>query len=304
MAQKLSPYFISLVYDALLKSFWRRTTLIDFLRRHNISETLLATMQEGESKRTFLTRTFPLIEKHPQSADIIQSLAATLAEQDKFPDLDGWENSVQMKQDATEAVDTLRKCLNLRKDKLAEERLREELQQEGQKKLAESISKRDSLDELKQRLIDLSTELGTSSGGYKFENWFYDLVAFFEIIARRPYKIHGRQIDGSITVEGTTYLIELKYSKSPSVPEHVDSLFSKVNDKADNTMGILVSMSGFTDIAIQQASGRKTPLLLMDYGHIYLALGGIWSLSETITRLRRYASQTGQAYLSSTDFLK
>jgi len=77
---------------------------------------------------------------------------------------------------------------------------------------------------------------------------------------------------------------------------------AKVNDKADNTMGIMVSMSGYSRTAIQQASGRKTPIILMDFTHVYLVLGGTWNLPEIVCRLRRHASQTGNAFLSTSDF--
>src|SRR5690606_26290873 len=117
-------------------------------------------------------------------------------------------------------------------------------------------------------LNELTPKLGTSQGGYGFEGWFYHLADFFEMQCKRPYHSGGRQIDGSLTVEGTTYLIELKFGASQSDVNDVDCLLTKVNDKADNTMGILVSMSGFSPRAIQQASGRKTPLLLMDHSHI------------------------------------
>jgi hypothetical protein len=119
---------------------------------------------------------------------------------------------------------------------------------------------------------------------------------------RRPYVTGGRQIDGSVTVEGTTYLTELKFTKEQAGAPDVDTFLAKVNDKADNTMGIMVSMSGYSATAIQQASGRKTPLILMDYSHVYLVLGGTWALPEVVCRLRRHASQTGNTFLPPSDF--
>ena len=54
-------------------------------------------------------------------------------------------------------------------------------------------------------------------------------------------------------------------------------------------------------MARQEASGERTPLLLLDHGHIYLVLGGIMGLGDIIDRVRRHASQTGEAYLSASD---
>jgi hypothetical protein len=68
----------------------------------------------------------------------------------------------------------------------------------------------------------LGTRIGTQGAGYEFKNWFYDLVEYFEVDSRRPYKVGGRQIDGSVTVEGTTYLIELKFTKEQSDAPDID----------------------------------------------------------------------------------
>jgi hypothetical protein len=76
----------------------------------------------------------------------------------------------------------------------------------------------------------------------------------------------------------------------------------KVNDKADNTMGILVSMSGFSSVALTEASFSKSPLLLLDHNHLYMVLAEIMSFPDAIRRIRRHSSQEGQAYLAVTDF--
>jgi hypothetical protein len=54
---------------------------------------------------------------------------------------------------------------------------------------------------------------------------------------RRPYTSGGLQVDGSVTVESTTYLTELKFTREQTVAPDVDTFLAKVNDKADNTMG-------------------------------------------------------------------
>ena len=68
-------------------------------------------------------------------------------------------------------------------------------------------------------------------------------------------------------------------------------------------MGILISMPGLTSGAIKTASRDRTPIILIDYSHIYnLILAGRMSLPDVIRRVKRHASQTGEAYLSVTDF--
>jgi len=298
----LPSHFIDLVQDAALKSFWRRNALHGFLRRNKISESFLATWQESESKRAFMTRLLPKLEAHKSGNQIIKQMAASLADQVKFPDLEGWEDTPQKQLDAKEAVQALRGYLEMHKQKADELKEREETKKVTRQRIQETIANRQSLENLSERLKGLSKELGTQKAGYEFQDWFYDLAGFFEMNIRRPYVVEGRQIDGAVTVEGTTYLTELKFTKDQAGAPDVDTFLTKVNNMADNTMGIMISMSGYSATAIQQASGRKSPLILMDYSHIYLILGGTWTLPETVSRLRRHASQTAQSFLPAAEF--
>jgi len=102
-------------------------------------------------------------------------------------------------------------------------------------------------------------------------------------------------------VDGTTYLVELKFTAEQAAATDIDIFFKKVVDKADNTMGIMLSISGYSAVAVQGASVPKTPLLLLDYGHLYLLLSGGITLTDVIGRIRRNASQTSQAYLAAAD---
>lgn len=145
-------------------------------------------------------------------------------------------------------------------------------------------------------------EVGTQKGGYEFEKWFYKLLDFSEIPNRRPYKTDGRQIDGSLSYDGTTYLVELKFTKEQSGATDIDSLKAKVDKMADNTMGVMVSISGYSSTAISEASGSKTTLLILDSSHLYVFLSGALSFGEIISRVRRHASQTGEAYLPVSKF--
>jgi len=158
------------------------------------------------------------------------------------------------------------------------------------------------LTKLREQLDALFSRIGTQQGGYEFQDWFYKLIDFSEINNRRPFISSGRQIDGSITIDGTTYLVELKFAGTQSDATDVDSLLTKVRSKADNTMGIMVSMSGYSYVAIDEASGPRSLLLLLDHSHIYMVLQGIENFGDVIRRVSRHSSQTGRAYLAIAEF--
>lgn len=229
-------------------------------------------------------------------------MARFLSEQTTFPDLRNWEDSAQKIAEATKGVAELKTYLRAQDEEIRTERERDEAKaraREERQNIQRSLTDKAKL---QQRLDALHSAVGTQQGGYDFQDWFYDLLDFCEIQNRRPYVSAGRQIDGSLTFDGTTYLVELKFTGSQAGATDVDSLRSKVDDKADNTMGIMVSISGYSSVAIGQASGRKTTLLLFDAMHLYLFLSGTLPFGDIISRVRRHASQTGEAYIAVANF--
>ena len=136
-----------------------------------------------------------------------------------------------------------------------------------------------------------------------FERWFYDLAIYFELDSRPGYTADGRQIDGAITIEGTTFLLETKFTKDPVGSPEIDTFMAKIESKADNTMGFFVSISGFNDGAKRAASKQRTPMLLLDHSHIFnLILRGMMTLTQVVARIKRHASQTGYSYLGAAEF--
>jgi len=297
MSQSLPSHFIDLVRDALLKSFWRKPTLRQFLSRHRVKDAFLATWTAEETKREILERLFPKLEKTDEGRLVIKQIAVSLSEQIAFPDLMGWEDEALKLKNAKDSVATLKKYVDRVQNDEKKERERQSKRQVAQNERQQQISKAATLESLASDLTGLVPLQGTQDGGYKFQDWFYRLSDFFEIECRRPYTTGGRQIDGTITIEGTTYLVELKFTSSQSDATDIDSLLAKLGNVADNTMGLMVSMSGYSSVAVTQASGKKTPLILLDASHVMSLLYSGWKLGELVARLRRHVSQTGEAFL-------
>ncbi len=297
MAVPVTPRLIHLTYEAALKVFWRKKELRRFLRSSYVSEKFLSTWAEDESKRELLDRLFNQLQNSERGRGVIRHMAQNLSEYQTFPDLRGWEDSDQKIQDAHKAVAELKKYLKDKKEEEKDKAEKEEVRRRAEEAKAEFKRAETDKDALRARLDALNTKVGTQEGGYEFESWFFDLLDFCEIQNRRPYKSGGRQIDGSLTVEGTTHLVELKFTSNQVGAEEIDSLRAKVEDKAENTMGVMLSVSGYSKVAIEQASGRRTTTLLLDASHLYMFLTGAMELHEIICRVRRHAAQTGEAFL-------
>lgn len=302
MKTRLTPYYIDLIYDSCLKSFWRKRALSQFLRQCGIVASFLSTWETGESKRDFLDRLFTELLKTDKGRGGLRRISSYLMEQRSFPDLQNWEDSADKIKAAHDAVSKLRTHHERQQEEIDRDAERAEARESFQKHQEEVNRSQRTLQQLSEQLNGLGTRLGTQKAGYDFQSWFFDLLDFSEIPNRKPYVHEGRQIDGSFTLAGTTYLVELKFTTSQAGATDIDTFYKKVTDKADNTMGIMVSISGYSQVAIKEASGARTPILLLDHGHIYLVIGGIMGFADVVDRVRRHASQTSESYLAVNDF--
>jgi hypothetical protein len=302
MPKKVNPALVNLIYDALLKCFWRKEALKRYLRTGGITGNFLAQLDMSESKRVWLDRLFPLIQEHEKGTDVLLAMGKSLASQTHFPDLEGWEDSAEKIRAAKDAVAALAKALDLEDEKVIRERAKQDSRERAEEVRRRATREHADLAKLKERMDTLALALGTQQGGYDFQPWFFDLLDYEDIDNRRPYVVAGRQIDGSLTLDGTTYLVELKFEAHQAGATDIDSLKAKINSKADNTMGVMVAMSGYSSVATEEASGPKTPLLLLDSAHIYMVLNGVSTFKDVMRRVRRHSSQTGCAYLHPANF--
>ena len=108
MKTRLTPHYISLVYEACLKSFWRRKALAKFLRQCDVSESFLQSWAPDESKRDVLDRLFLKLPKSDSGRSGLVKMAGFLMEQESFPDLKNWEDSAAKLKAAHDAVSQLR----------------------------------------------------------------------------------------------------------------------------------------------------------------------------------------------------
>ncbi len=293
---------IELTYEPALKSYWRKEALKKFPRASYVSEHFLATWRAEESKRDFLDKAFQKLQAWDKGRAVISEMARNLSEQTTFPDLRNWEDSPHKLADAAKAVAELKGHLKAQDQEIQSEKEKVDAKTRARETRQKVQRSHTGQFTLQQRLDGLHPAIGTQQGGYDFQDWFYDLLDFCEFENRRPYMNAGRQIDGSLTLDGTTYLVELKFTASQADATDIDSLRSKVDDTANNTMGVRVSICGYTRVAVTQASGRKTTLLLFDAQHLYLFLTGALSFKDVILRIRRHASQTSEAYLPVANF--
>lgn len=83
----------------------------------------------------------------------------------------------------------------------------------------------------------------------------------------------------------------------------LDSFAAKVSRKLDNTLGLFVSVNGFSEGGIAAHSGGRRTVILMGGSHFMAVLENRIRLTDLLLRLRRHASQTGEILLPIGDIL-
>ncbi len=85
--------------------------------------------------------------------------------------------------------------------------------------------------------------------GRRFELVLSELFEIFEIPVVQPFRRNrgGEQIDGAFTLDSHHYLLECKWTSGAVGQSNVDALCGKVGRSGDQTMGVFISVNGWSD---------------------------------------------------------
>lgn len=150
---------------------------------------------------------------------------------------------------------------------------------------------------LKTEFLKLSMMPDTRARGYAFEKFLNDLFTLHGLAPRKPFKLEGEQIDGSVEFNSHTYLIEARWRAAQANHQDLLVLNGKVDGKATWSRGLFISFSGFTQDGLAAFRRNKATNLICLCGQdLYLILENKILLSEVLTEKARKAAEEGLAY--------
>ena len=125
----------------------------------------------------------------------------------------------------------------------------------------------------------------------------YDLFELFDLDPKASFRNTGEQIDGAFSFDGTDYLFEAKWQQEQVNAAALDAFTGKVRRKLENTLGVFLSINGYSadGVAIHSAGGAV--ILLMDGADLMAVLEERIDFLSLLLRKKRHASQTGSIYL-------
>jgi hypothetical protein len=133
--------------------------------------------------------------------------------------------------------------------------------------------------------------------GYELERLLLDLARLEGAVSRPPFRSGGEQIDGLILHDRRPFLVESKWIADPVPASLVYSFRSKVEGKLVGTIGLFVSMRGFSrEVPDVLRYGKELNVLLIDGDDVRLALTERHRLLDVIDTKILRAAQYGEVY--------
>ena len=295
--QKLSEPAWQALAEALRTYYWFKS---DFqtLVRANFADApdALATVNFSDTKRTAtgqLVTALRLKERKYQPV-VIDALVFLSGFDPEFPHLARLDDGRSLVAEARAAHDAVRAVIAQYSELAASrESARRDAEETREREHARRLH--DSrLDQLRLQFLELYRSSDEPQArGRAFEGFLNALFELWDLNPRAAYSIEHEQIDGAFTFRTDDYILEARWRAELLQPKELNDFRMKIDGKARNTLGLYMSISGFTEGAIVKHSHGQTPLILMDGADLMPILEGRIELTEVLERKRRHAAETG-----------
>jgi hypothetical protein len=134
--------------------------------------------------------------------------------------------------------------------------------------------------------------------GFELERVMYELFELFDLDPKASFKNLGEQLDGAFSLDGTEYLFEAKWQKELVNKADLAAFSDKVRTKLENTLGVFLSINGFSPDGVSAHQAGGAAIILMDGGDLMAVLEERIDFTSLLLRKKRYAAQTGHIYLN------
>lgn len=133
--------------------------------------------------------------------------------------------------------------------------------------------------------------------GFDFERLISNLLKSEGLEPRTSYKTIGEQIDGSFIYGNKVYLLEAKWHQAELPASRIYEFKGKVDGKLSGTVGIFISMSGFSSNAVDALLyGKTMNVLLFDKDDFDACIEEENGFTKVLSAKIRRAAEEGTAY--------
>ncbi|ALZ10888.1 MULTISPECIES: hypothetical protein [Pseudomonas] len=299
MAKQLSPAGVMALKEALCSVYWYKSELRGFLQLCLSNPGILNNFNWENYKRQIASDVVDFLYANPAShLGDLTKVCYELCKITDFSHLKPLDDGPQKVEKARNAVNQLKQLVEPHKDIKKEQDEIKRRQELAAKKLRENAAVRQKLEAIKARYMALVSSDNAQSRGFELERVMYELFELFDLDPKASFKNLGEQIDGAFSLDGTEYLFEAKWQKEPVNKADLAVFSDKVRTKLENTLGIFLSINGFSGDGVSAHQAGGASILLVDGGDLMAVLEERIDFVSLLLRKKRHAAQTGQIYLS------
>jgi hypothetical protein len=303
LIKKISPAAVHALKEALTHVFWYKRDLRAFVTQVLQDATLINRVDWEGYKRNAVTALVDYMARHEtkHQSDLLSLIEAVLQIED-FSHLSKLEDGAAKTAQAKAAVEALKRHAG-RYAQLQEERRRAELERERRTRAAEQQrGVRETLSELIAEYYAICGQ-APQPRGYSLERFLPRLFGCFDIDSKASFRLTGEQIDGAFTFDGTEWLFECKWQTALVGVEDLDAFGGKVQRRLENTLGLFLSINGFSTDGIAAYSKSRSVMILMDGADLMAVLEGRIAFDMLIRRKKAHASSKGDIFVHVQDIL-
>jgi hypothetical protein len=162
----------------------------------------------------------------------------------------------------------------------------------------------DELAGLKAIFIQFHGKSDHNERGYDLEKLLNTLFRLFDLTPRSPFKRTGEQIDGSFVLDRDHYLLEAKWTKDRVILGDLRDLDGAVGSSLDNTLGLFISIEGFSEEGLTAyLQGTRPRIVCMDGADLFMVLDGRIDLADLLQRKKDIAVQKKNICVSANDII-
>lgn len=304
MVKKISPSAINALKDALTNVYWYKADLISFISSTISDTSVVLKVDQNTYKRNIVVSIVDFLYKNEEvyQNDLLKLMTET-AKIDNFNHLKILEDGNEKVEKAKLSVEALKSFVSKHSIIIEEQKDVENRRRVAYEASLKDKGIREKLEEIKNNYFNLVIEVNAQKRGYLLEKVVKELFELFDLDPKASFKIIGEQIDGAFTFDGTDYLFEGKWQKELINAADLDAFKGKLSRKLDNTLGLFLSIGGYSDDAVKIHSTGRGMMILMDGNDLMAVLEGRIDFVQLLLRKRRYASQTGNIYIKIHEIL-
>ncbi len=298
MSKRLSPAAVVAVKEALCSIYWYKNDLRSFLQQCLQNAALIGSIDWTKYKRQIVSDLVDqLVENQDKYLGSLTRVCHEVSIVTSFEHLEQLDGGSEKAARARASVQQLQSLLiphelmKKESDELAQR------QRRVAEKLKTNAAIREKLEQIKVQYMALVTSTNAQSRGFELEKIMYDLFELFDLDPKASFRKLGEQIDGAFSLAGTDFLFEAKWRQGQTDASDLDAFAAKVRRKLENTLGIFLSINGFTPTGISAHSSAGIVIVLMDGADLMAVLEERIDFVTLLLRKKRHAAQTGEIYL-------